>query len=201
MNNLSAISDDNWNIARTLLAAGLVVGSIYLSVLAAVWFVSDFVSMSANSPNLDEATQVADFNNLSYISETLRGYRINLGIVVLTMAIAMAMQAVLFLQPRSISVALFIVGGIAMVLQATLLFTTFYWPVFLFFILTTLGLYLTIELGDRDVFEDDEEELESVAQVAPEIRVRADSRKEPEVRKESEAQKKPKARKEPDVQK
>ena len=70
MNNLSAISDDNWNIARTLLAAGLVVGSIYLSVLAAVWFVSDFVSMSANSPNLDEATQVADFNTKSLTNHT-----------------------------------------------------------------------------------------------------------------------------------
>ncbi|MCK5920563.1 MAG: hypothetical protein KAG66_06455, partial [Methylococcales bacterium] len=201
MSNLSAISDDNWNTARTLLAAGLVVGSIYLSVLAAMWFVGDFVAMAANSPNLDEATQVADFNNLSYISEALRGYRVNLGIIVLTMAIAMAMQAVLFLQPRSISVALFIVGGVAMILQATLLFTTFYWPVFLFFILTTLGLYLTIELGDRDIPHDEPEEFEPKAQLDPELNMGSEPRKEPVIRKEPAARKEPVVRKEPEVKK
>jgi hypothetical protein len=165
MNNLSAISTDNWDMARKLLAAGLVVGSIYLSVLAAMWFVGDFVAMAANSHGLDASTQTGGFSDFSYISNAMQQVRFNLGIIALTMAIAMAMQAVLFLQPQSISIALFVAGGTAMILQVALLFSTFYWSVFLFFVLTTLGLYLTIELGDRihhSGEEDDEEEPEEI---------------------------------------
>jgi hypothetical protein len=162
MNNLSAISTDNWDMARKLLAAGLVVGSIYLSVLAAMWFVGDFVTMAAHSHTLDTPAQTGGLSDFSYISKAMQQVRFNLGIIALTMAIAMAMQAVLFLQPQSISLALFVAGGTAMILQVALLFSTFYWSVFLFFILTTLGLYLTIELGDRisgSVEEDEDEEI------------------------------------------
>ncbi len=138
---------------RRAVAGLLLLGGLVLAVLSALWFLTDFIQLSLNSPNLDPQTQVADFDDFAYIADSLHRHRLWLGIIAALVAIAVVAQAASLLSPAANTRQRYVIGGIALALETTLLALTYYWPFFLPFLLTAAGLWLTSSLDDGALAE------------------------------------------------
>ncbi|HFD87029.1 MAG TPA: hypothetical protein ENJ35_05075 [Gammaproteobacteria bacterium] len=163
---------------RQGLAALFVLGALYATVVGSLWFMADFIATSVYSPNLDEAQQVADFNDMAYISESLRSYRSRVGIEALIMAIALLALAVAVVNRDNVRKPIFIAGGVALVFESLLLSHGFALSFAVLFVLTVVALYLATELEtpqeeveSGDTLSDDFvlEPDESVPDAAPEL--------------------------------
>jgi hypothetical protein len=190
-----ALAQHNWAQARKVLAVVFMLGALYATVVSGLWFITDFIAASVYSPNLDQAQQVADFNDLSYISDTLAHYRFPLGFKALIMAIALLALAAAITDRRSRPKPVFIAGGIALLAQALLLAHAFIWPIAFMFLATALALYIATEF---DAVEETASDETASADLLTEDRVEpvASSSElpvigEPEVDSDSEERKEP----------
>lgn len=143
------LAENNWTLLRRIIAGLLVFGAVSASVFAVIWLVGDFVALSVQSPNLDPASHVADFDEFAYIGEKLRSYRFKFGLTAAVMAVAMVMLAVYLLQPRPRVKGLFVSGAIALLMQVIFLAQVFYLPFFLMLVCTALALFLAPELASN----------------------------------------------------
>ncbi len=137
---------------RKGLTALFIAGALYATVVGFLWFAADFIAASIYSPNLDQAQQVADFNDFAYIGEMLAGYRFVWGALALVMAIALLALAVLINDREPHPRAVFAAGTVALLSQAALLSQGWQWGFALLFAATALTLYLATEwlLGGDD---------------------------------------------------
>ncbi|MGV6817803.1 MAG: hypothetical protein ACWA44_11115 [Thiotrichales bacterium] len=139
---------DNWLRLRQVLAALLLIFAFLSIGYALVWFVSDFVKLSVDSPNLAAEGQVLDFDHLAYVSESLRSRSFFPGATLLLLAILLNSIAVNLLAHHPHRKNIFVFGGLSLLLFAVFLMQAFYWPVLIGFLLTAIVLYLTTELRD-----------------------------------------------------
>ncbi len=126
---------------RYALTAVFVVGALYATVVAFLWFAADFIAASIYSPNLDQAQQVSDFNDFAYISDMLATYRFPLGALALIMSVALLVLAVVINDPRQRPRPVFIAGGIALLCLSLLLAQGFSWVFALLFAATAIVLF------------------------------------------------------------
>lgn len=143
--NTSSSIEPNWLRGSKLAGVGLILGGLLCSIIAALWFTGDFIATSVMSPNLSADAQVSDFNDFGYIGASLSESHFAVGTLVLVMSIAVIVQGLLLLSREGKVGTLFLAGGVAFTAQVLFLMKTFYWPVFIVFLLTSVGLYLTTE--------------------------------------------------------
>ena len=143
--NTSNSIEPNWLRGSKLAGFGLILGGLLCSIIAALWFTVDFIATSVMSPNLSADAQVSDFNDFGYIGASLSESHFAVGTLVLVMSIAVIVQGLLLLSREGHVGTLFLAGGIAFTAQVLFLMKVFYWPVFIVFLLTSVGLYLTTE--------------------------------------------------------
>ncbi len=79
------------------------------------WFIRDFTRLSLTSPNLDKATQVADFDDLGYIGGYLTTHHFRPGILAALLAVSLLVLAVNLYQTSLRARQIYWLGGIALV--------------------------------------------------------------------------------------
>lgn len=79
------------------------------------WFIRDFTRLSLTSPNLDKATQVADFDDLGYIGGYLTAHHFRPGILAALLAVSLLVLAVNLYQTSLRERQIYWLGGIALV--------------------------------------------------------------------------------------
>ena len=153
-----------------VLTAIFVTGALYATVVAFFWFAADFIAASIYSPNLNQAQQVADFNDFAHISSALASYRFPLGVLTLTMSVALLVLAVVINDPRRRGFPVYIAGGIALICLAMLLAQGFNWVFASLFVATVVALFLATNWPTPSTAEEAGAEAPSATEEAVELR-------------------------------
>ncbi|MGF1546814.1 MAG: hypothetical protein ACFCUG_05780 [Thiotrichales bacterium] len=132
-------------LLRSILAVTAAIVALYPILLAALWLVRDFTRLSIQSPNLDPATQVADFNDFGYIGAFLASHHFAVAVLMTVIAISLLLLAAYLMQNWLSARPVYWIGGLSLVLVMLAQWIRFE-PVN-FVILAVVGVTLWLTIG------------------------------------------------------
>ncbi|MGF1644771.1 MAG: hypothetical protein ACFCUJ_14115 [Thiotrichales bacterium] len=101
-------------LLRSVLAVTAAILALYPILLSGLWLVHDFTRLSIHSPNLDPATQVADFNDFAYIGGYLATHHFAVGLLMVTLAMGLLLLATYLMQIWMPARTVYWVGGLSL---------------------------------------------------------------------------------------